>query len=222
MSSPLPHATPAEPLRAVRPGTRASVSELQARIQGMQRSRWEAPGRAVPAGLAALLPTGTLRTGVVYAVDNSTSLIMALVAAASADGGWSAVVGMPDFGAEAAAGFGIDLARLVLVPAPGDQWLAVTAALVDVLPIVVVQPPRSVGDAEASRLSARLRQTGCTLIVAGAWPASEAALHRTGTRWDGLGSGHGYLSGRQLRVDVLGRNESGRRRCAELQLPAAG
>lgn len=188
----------------------------------MQRSRWETPGRPLPTGLASLLPSGTLRTGVVYSVDNSTSLIMALVGAASADGGWSAVVGLPEFGAEAATNFGIDLARLVLVPSPGDQWLAATAALVDVLPLVVVQPQRSVGDAEASRLSARLRQTGCTLIVAGAWPQSEAALHITGTRWDGLGTGHGYLSGRQLRVDVLGRNGSGRRRSAGLQLPATG
>lgn len=209
-----------EPLRAARPANAASVSELQARIQGMERSRWETPGRPVPAGLAALLPSGTLRTGVVYAVDNSTSLIMALLGAGSADGGWSAVVGLPDFGAEAATGFGIDLARLVLVPSPGDQWLAVTAALVDVLPLVVVRPQRSVGDAEASRLAARLRQTGCTLIVAGAWPQTEAALHITGTRWQGLGVGHGYLSGRELRVDVVGRNGSGRRRSAGLNLPA--
>lgn len=197
----------------------ASTRELQARIEGMQRSRWEAPGTALPEGLAALLPGGTLRTGVVYSVDNSTGVIMALLAAATADGGWSAVVGLPDFGAEAAAGFGIDLARLVLVPSPGDQWLTVTAALVDVLPLVVVQPQRAVGDAEASRLAARLRQTGCTLIVAGAWPQSEAALHVTGTRWDGLGDGHGYLAGRQLRVNVLGRTGSGRPRSAELQLP---
>jgi hypothetical protein len=203
------------------------VGELQARIQGMQRDRWESPGRPVSPGLAALLPNGTLRRGAVYTIANSTSLVMAILGSASADGGWSAVVGLPDFGAEAATGFGIDLARLVLVPSPGEQWLAVTAALVDVLPLVVVNPGRQVGDAEASRLAARLRQTGCTLIVAGAWSASEASLRVSGTRWDGLGAGHGYLSGRDLTVAVAGRNArtgrelgGGRGRPARLRLPA--
>jgi len=41
------------------------------------------------------------------------------------------VVGVPEFGVEAASSFGIDLERLVLVPNPGDQWLAVTAAIAD-------------------------------------------------------------------------------------------
>src|SRR5688572_7807867 len=113
------------------------LTELRERMNGMQRERWEPSGRALPGGLAGLLPNGMLRSGVVYTVDNSTSLIMALLGAAGADGGWAAVVGLPDFGVEAAAGFGIDLDRLVLVPSPGDQWLAVTAALVDVLPLVV-------------------------------------------------------------------------------------
>ncbi|POH67364.1 hypothetical protein C3B61_05380 [Cryobacterium zongtaii] len=195
------------------------VSELQARIHGMQRDRWDAGGRPVSGVLAGLLPDGILRTGVVYTVDNSTSLIMAVLAAATVDGGWGAVVGLPDFGAEAAIGFGIDLERIVLVPSPADQWLAVTAALVDVLPVVVVHPQRAVGDAEAARLAARLRQSGCTLIVAGTWPQGEAALRVTDTRWDGLGAGHGYLAGRDVTVHVSGRNGSGRRRSTLVHLP---
>lgn len=222
MSLPLPSSAAAPP-PAVRSADPAAVSALQARIQGMQRDRWEAPGRPVSAGLAALLPGGVLRTGTVYTVDKSTSLIMALLGSAAVDGAWSAVVGLPDFGAEAATGFGIDLGRLVLVPDPGDQWLAVTAALVDVLPLVVVRPQRGVGDAEASRLGARLRQTGCTLIVAGAWAQNEASLRVTATRWEGLAAGHGYLSGRDLDVAVVGRNGSApggaRGRPVRLHLP---
>lgn len=195
------------------------VSALQARIHGMQRDRWETGGRAVSGALAGILPDGMLRHGVVYTVGNSTSLIMAVLAAAGRDGGWSAVVGLPDFGAEAAIGCGIDLERLVLVPSPGDQWLAVTAALVDVLPLVVVHPERAVGDAEAARLGARLRQSGCTLIVAGAWSQAEADLRVTGIRWEGIGTGHGYLSGRDLTVQVSGRNGSGRRRRELVHLP---
>ena len=77
---------------------------------------------------------------------------------------------------------------------------------------------------EAARLGARLRQSGCTLIVAGAWPQSEAALRVTDTRWQGLGAGHGYLAGRDLAVHVTGRNGSGPRRSTCVHLPddAAG
>jgi hypothetical protein len=188
-------------------------------MNGMQRDRWEPQGRPLPHALAGLLPHGRLRTGVVYTVDNSTSLIMAVLGAATADGGWSAVVGLPDFGIEAAAAFGIDLDRLVLVPSPGDQWLAVTAALVDVLPLVVVHPERTMGAAETARLGARLRQTGCTLLVAGDWAQSEATLRVTGARWEGVGSGHGYLSGRDLTVSVDAH--SGPRRAELVHLPDA-
>jgi len=207
------------PLSSVPSAPADRVSELQARIHGMQRDRFAAGGRAFPGALGRILPEGILRTGVVYTVDTSTSLIMAVLAAAGQDGGWSAVVGLPDFGTEAATGFGIDLARLVLVPSPGDQWLAVTAALVDVLPLVVVRPERAVGDAETARLGARLRQSGCTLIVAGAWSQTEADLRVTGTRWSGLGAGHGYLSGRDLTVQVSGRNDRGRKRSEQVHLP---
>jgi hypothetical protein len=200
------------------PGSAAErVSELRARMNGMQRDRWQPQGKRMPGALEGLLPSGTLRSGMAYTVENSTSLLMAVLSAATVDGEWAAVVGLPDFGAEAAAGFGVDLERLVLVPSPGDQWLAVTAALVDVLPFVVVRPERTVGAAEVSRLGARLRATGSTLLVAGAWSQSEAALTCTGTSWQGLGAGHGYLAGRDLTVSVADRG--GQRRAARVHLP---
>jgi hypothetical protein len=202
-------------------GTAAErVTELRERMNGMQRDRWEPQGRSVAGVLSGLLPHGVLRSGVVYTVDNSTSLVMAVLGTATVEGAWAAVVGLPDFGVEAAAGFGIDLARLVLVPAPGEHWLAVTAALVDVLPLVVVQPQRTVGAAEMARLSARLRQSGCTLVVAGAWAQSEAALCVTGTGWEGVGAGHGYLTGRTLSVTVAERNGPRREELIHLPDPA--
>jgi hypothetical protein len=196
------------------------VTELRERMNGMQRDRWEPRGRPLAGGLAALLPNGMLRSGVVYTIDNSTSLIMAVLGSATADGAWAAVVGLPDFGVEAAAGFGIELGRLVLVPSPGDQWLAVTAALVDVLSVVVVRPERTVGAADVARLGARLRQTGCTLLVAGAWAQGEASLSVTGTTWSGLGGGHGYLSERDLTVAVAERGAPRRSETVRLPDPA--
>lgn len=197
------------------------VLELQARIRSMQAQTLDS--RALPTlpALASLLPGGALRQGSIYSVSGSLALAMAMLAAPSASGAWCGVVGVPDFGAESAARFGIELERLVLAPSPGDQWLTVTAALADVLTIVVVQPQRRVRDADAARLSARLRQRGSTLVVLGDWPQSEATLRIDASRWQGLGNGHGYLSGREVTAASVGRLGLNRPRRARLWLPDA-
>lgn len=195
------------------------IRELQARINSMQATTLDE--RALPTlpALGAVLPGGALRQGCAYSVTGSTTLAMALLAAPSAGGAWCGVVGAPDFGIEAAARFGIELERLILAPSPGEQWLTVTAALVDVLGIVVVRPPRRVGDADAARLGARLRQRGATLIVLGEWPQAEAALRLDGSSWAGLGDGHGHLAGREATVTSGGRAGQGRPRSTRLWLP---
>ena len=67
-----------------------------------------------------------------------------MAAGASRAGEWVGFAGCADFGAEAAAELGIELTRTVLVPDPGEHWLEVTAALVDVLRVVVLRPPTGV------------------------------------------------------------------------------
>src|ERR1700712_2864889 len=100
------------------PPTRASVEELQSRIRQMQATKLDT--RLVPThpAIGRLLPGGGLKQGAAYSVERSSALIMALLAGPSAAGSWCAVVGIPEFGVEAAQGFGIDLERLVLVPRP--------------------------------------------------------------------------------------------------------
>jgi hypothetical protein len=128
------------------------------------------------------------------------------------------VVGVPEFGIEAAESFGIDLERLVLVPHPGDQWLAVTAAIADVLTVVVAKPPRQASEGSLARLAARLRQRGSTLIVVGSWPQTEAMLSLSQSSWTGIGEGSGHLTARQVTVTVSTRM-GGRPRSARLWLP---
>ncbi|MFF2496027.1 hypothetical protein [Agromyces sp. NPDC058064] len=210
--------TPAAPL----PSSTARlerVDELQARIHGMQSTRLET--RAVPThpAFAGLLPGGSLREGTVVEAQGSTTLVMALLAAPSASGRWVAVVGMPEFGVEAADRFGIELDRLVLVPEPGRQWLAVVAALADVIPVVAVRPAERVSPAEASRLSARLRERGATLIAAGAWPGADASLGVEASEWHGLELGHGLLDEREVVVSAAGRGGFAKRRRSRLRLP---
>jgi hypothetical protein len=203
-----------------------TVRELQARIRGMQRNRLDT--RAIPTheALADLLPGGALAAGGRYRVSASTTLALALLQGPSAAGAWCAVVGIPDLGVEAAAGLGVDLERLVLVPHPGEQWMSVVSALVDVVSVVLVRPPvrdgRSrVPEAAAGRLAARLRQREAVLIALGDWPQADAALTVSESAWAGLGSGFGHLSARQVTVGSTSSAWQGRVKSRRLWLPGA-
>jgi len=190
----------------------ATVQQLRDRIHGMQDGVPRVPIATHPA-LADLVQ---LRTGGSYEVD-SASLAMALLASASQAGAWSAVVGAGDFGIEAAAAMGVDLARTVLVPDPGELWLEVTAALVDVVTMVVLRPPVVVGERVAGRIGARLRKRSAALVSWGPWPGSEASLSLRASTWSGAEHGHGRLRSRRVVVDV--RRGSAPPRRAELWLP---
>ena len=130
-----------------------AVRELQARIRQMQATKLDTRSIPTPPAIAALLPDGALRQGAVYSLGPSAALLMALLAAPSAAGSWCGVVGVPEFGVEAAKGFGIDLDRLVLIPHPGEHWLAVTAAIADVMGVVATRPPGSGSSPGSSQLS---------------------------------------------------------------------
>jgi hypothetical protein len=197
----------------------SSVREdLQARIQNMQATRLDERSLPTLPALRPLLPGG-LRQGAAYSVNGSTTLAMAMLAGASAQGAWCGVLGMPDFGIEAASSLGIDLERLVLVPAPAGQWLTVAAAMTDVLDVVIARSPARVAPAETSRLGARLRQRGSALVVLGEWPGADATLTVVGSTWTGLGAGYGYLSTRLLEVEVSGRNGLHQVRRRQLAFP---
>lgn len=104
-----------------------------------------AAGRVLPvrAELAELLPQRGLRRGSTVVVRGSTSVLLALLAAATEAGSWAAVVGMPELGLLAAAELGVVVRRLALVPRPGAELGAVVAALLDGLDLVVVAPDTS-------------------------------------------------------------------------------
>lgn len=179
-----------------------TVDELRTRVTQMQGRPATQPVRTHPA-LAGLLQ---LQTGSSYGVE-SASLATLLLAGPSADGLWCGIVGSPGrdgtgIGLEAAAAAGVELSRTILVPDPGDAWLEVTAALIDVLGIVVVRPPARVSEGDAARLAARLRQRGSLLVAWGDWPRCDARLGLSDVEWVGLGSGHGHLQARQATVEV--------------------
>jgi hypothetical protein len=197
-------------------------SRAVALVDGDIRVLRELAGKVAPVVLAGdqlvpvsesvqqLLPGGALRRGTVISVEGppgagSTSLLFRLVAAASNDGSWVALVGMPDAGLLAAAEAGVSLERVAVIPEPGGHWPLVTAALLDAIDLVVVRPSTRVRAQDARRLATRARDRGGVLLVAGAWPARQG-------RWEGLADGHGFLRARTLDVVTGGRGAAARQR----------
>ncbi|THJ68730.1 hypothetical protein E8P82_02205 [Arthrobacter echini] len=205
--------------RAVPDGRRGAsdvARDLQARINSMQAATLDSRRMPTVPALARILPGGGLQSGSSYAVRNSCTLAMALLAGPSATGAWCCVIGVPDFSAEAAQGLGINLERLILIPDPGSQWLSVTAALVDVVSVVLVRAPDHLAPSEWARLKARLRQRGAALITLGAWKQSDSTLGVAESAWEGLGAGTGHLRTRRMKITAT--QPSGRLRHAYVGL----
>lgn len=189
----------------------------------------ESDGRLLPVAepLARLLPAGGLRRGSTVALPPApaaTSLLLALLAEASAGGAWAAVVGRPGLGLVAAAEAGVRLERLALVPAPGPDLMAVTIALLDGMDVVAVAGAERAGvrAAERQRLAARARQRGAVLVALGSWPGADLELSCTDVGWQGLGAGAGRLRARQVQVRLRGRGVAPGGRSGDMLLPAPG
>lgn len=145
--------------------------------------------------LAELLPF-TLPRGSVAVVSGARSLSLHLVAAVTAAGGHAAIVGQPDVGLMAAVEMGADLSRLAVIPDPGSDPVEVAAVLMDGMDLVVLAlgalGVRSVAPTRARAVTARARQKGCTLVVAGGdWPGASARLEARVHGYEITGSGSG-------------------------------
>lgn len=199
------------------------VLHLRREIGRMQRRRSDLPLFPVPPALEQLLPEAGLQAGTVYSVSPSLSLVGAVLATTSQTGRWCAVVGIPEFGLEAASAHGLDLSRLILVPDPGERWVAVVSALSEVVPLIAVRPITRLRDSDASRLNARLRDRGSTLLLTASdfsWPQSEGSFRVSDPHWEGLGQGWGLLSQRTVTLTVRTRGMPAARR-TRVRLPDA-
>ncbi len=178
--------------------------------------------------LDSLFPQGALGRGATVAIAGAgaTSLALALAAGPSGGGSWVGFVGWSTVGWGAAAGYGIDLSRTVVVPdVPTGDWSAVSAALLDAIDVVMVAPTHPVDLRVARRLVARARERGSVLVVVASrfgWPESpDVALTVDRAEWMGLGRGHGHLRARRVTVGVVGRRAAALGRSLEVWLPAA-
>lgn len=168
--------------------------------------------------LAGLLPSGVLDRGATLVVNGSTSLVLAMLAEASQAGSWAALVGLPRVGVLAAHQLGLDLGRLVLVPAPGPDGPTVVAALIDGVDVVVVGDV-ALADADRRRLSARARERGAVLVSTTPWAGAQVTLEAEMASWEGLGRGEGRLRSRRLTVRGGGRGAAARGWSTQVVVP---
>lgn len=167
--------------------------------------RGSAAGGAVDTALPAsetLLPipdsvaetvSGPLPRGSVAVLSGARSLMLQMVAAVTSEGGHAAIVGQPDVGLLAAVEMGADLSRLAVIPDPGADPVEVAAVLMDGMDLVVLGlAARSVAPTRARAVTARARQKGCTLLVAGGdWPGAVIRLDARVSGYDVVGAGSG-------------------------------
>ena len=204
------------------PVPRAELTEVAARVRpvvlaGERRL-------AVPGPLGEILPGGGLQRGSVVRVEGApgsgaTSLLLSLLAAATAAGEWAAVVdGEEVLGGLAAAEAGVALERLVVVRSvPAALYGRVVATLLDGVTVVGATVPRGFRLSDARRLEARARERAAVLVAAGPRPGEATLrLRAEHSSWSGLGHGEGLLGERLLRVAVSGRGAAGRERVADL------
>lgn len=169
--------------------------------------------------LAPLLPGGGLRRGSVVAVHSSLSLLLALLAAATAQGTWAAVIGVGDLGVLAAAEAGVVVRRLALVPRPGTDPAPVAAALLDGVGLVVLAGADRMPAGTRRSLAARVRQRGSVLLPLGRWPGADVELDCRTVAWHGAEEGYGRLRSREVVVRAVGRGSATRPRATRLLLP---
>jgi hypothetical protein len=155
----------------------------------------------------------------VVAVAEFGLLCLALAAAASADGAWCGIAGIPEAGVLAAAALGLDAGRTLLVPDPGSSWPQVVASLLDGCELVLLRPPARASAQVRQRLEATLRRGRGVLLVAGDWPGAQLRLRVASQRWTGLGDGHGRLRACCAEVTADGRGEAAVTRTRWLWLP---
>jgi hypothetical protein len=183
--------------------------------------------------LEALLPGG-LQRGTTVAVSGSggsgaMSLALALLAAPSVAGSWTAAVGLPSLGLLAADDLGVALERFAMVATPGTPaWATVVAALVDAFDMVILGGTHRLRPGDGRRLAARARERGAVLVPVGGRVGrtgggleADVRLTVVDASWHGVGDGHGHLQARRVVVEAEGRRAAARSRRAELWLPDA-
>lgn len=186
---------------------------------------------------------GGLQRGTTMRIEGmvgTTSLGLSLCARATSSGLWMGCLNMRSVGWAAAESMGVDLCRVVSVDVPAADVADAVAAMVDVFDLVVCDGLDGLSRSQSQRLSARVRERGCVLMVlegitsagrplvdqryvsrrsAVAHGSSDMVMEVEGVTWSGLGDGRGRLGSRS--VDVVARGRRGLERPRSVRIDPA-
>lgn len=191
---------------AVEPSISSTVVETTALTGSLSTKKLGTIPTPPPVG--DLLPRGALTRGTALSVTGSGSILIALVAAATAAGHHVAVIGLPRFGVLAVHEHGGDLSRVALVD-PGKEADPLDAASIclDGIDVVVTTlGGRDVPPTRARALLARCRTHASLLISAdGRMPGVDLTIDSKILACDGIGQGRGRLRSMTFETTVRGR-----------------
>ncbi|MGV9858149.1 hypothetical protein ACWDTD_05815 [Gordonia sp. NPDC003425] len=238
----LPTALPMQEVRPAegRTDTLARLRRQMAVLSGMPDRASVDPddrlGAALPLpdSLSDLLPHNGIARGSVVSCVGARSLLVAVIAAATASGANVGIVGLPRLSLLSAAEMGADLARIATVPQPGADPVEVASVLLDGMDLVVLDLNGvDIAPSRCRVVMGRVRQLSSTLLVVdGHWPgtqvclAAEVLTYRHVPDPAGLADlaaarrGHGRIGGMRLRVTASGRDR--RRRSADIDIHTLG
>lgn len=154
---------------------------------------------SVGAELQRLLPQGGLPRRAVTQMSDTAALAVELIDHTASQGGFAGVVGWPDL---SYAGVG-ELQRVVAVPNPGADALAVASVLVEGLDLVICHSNAqlTLSPVRARPLLARLRAGNAALIMVGTTVQSPAlSLAARVSDFRGIGRGSGRITRLDLKV----------------------
>lgn len=186
----------------------------------------------VSATLVDLFPERALVRGQIirYSGDAARALALASGARATTTGSWLAVIGVGDLGIEAAAEFGIDLSRLVVVDAEcGDhrRWADLVGAAVDGCELIITTTPPQLSERSLRWVRQRVRSRGAVVLVLAERDrgdrdhyGADLGLDARTSAWVGIERGAGVLRARRVEVTVIGRRVH-RSRVLSYWLPGA-
>ena len=143
------------------------------------------------------------------------SLGLQVVARATQEGSWLAVIGLDDLGLQAAFEHGVALDRTVVVGPMRTprEWTSAVGAAVEGFALVLLGVPRGVTAGDAQRLAMRIQARRAVAVCVDPSRISKVAsvfspdvvVHTATFEWHGIEHGAGHVRCRDLEVEVSGR-----------------
>ncbi|WP_066905380.1 hypothetical protein [Millisia brevis] len=182
-----------------RPGGASADGRLRSRAHG---------SLPAPAGMESIFPRGVVDRGSVLSIAGAGSVLLGVLAAATAADAHVAIVGMPALSMLRLVELGGVVDRIAVIPDPGPDPVRIAAVLLDGIDVVVLHlGGMAVPPTRARAVTARVRAKDALLVVVdGSWPGTDLRLESRVVGYRGVASGHGRLRSIEIAVAVDDRS----------------